>query len=158
MPPGPSRVLPAAAAVIFIALALPVAALANGGSKCTASACKVYIEPSSPSAGKQQPSQQSQPPQLPTGPATGGSHAKARKGLARALAHAGADKGPLSNLLAGSGGGHLRAGNVAGPSLLGAAFDLGAGPLALLGILLATALGLAARGSVRGWRRRRSSS
>jgi hypothetical protein len=41
--------------------------------------------------------------------------------------------------------------------MLGAAFDLGAGPLVLLSILLATALGLAARGSIRSWLHRRSS-
>jgi hypothetical protein len=41
--------------------------------------------------------------------------------------------------------------------MLGAAFDLGAGPLVLLSILLATAFGLAARGSVRTLLHRRSS-
>jgi len=64
----------------------------------------------------------------------------------------------VKRLLTDSGLGNLRSGNVAGPSLLGAALDLGVGPMVLLAILLATAVGLATRGSVRGWLLRRRSS
>jgi hypothetical protein len=72
------------------------------------------------------------------------------------LAQAGSDKAPLSKLLTESGG-SLPAGADSGgsPGLLGAAFDLGVGPTVLLAILLATAVGLAARGNIRGWLRRR---
>jgi hypothetical protein len=78
--------------------------------------------------------------------------------MARVLSQAGQDRAPLTRLL-GSGGESLQSsGSVASPGLLGAAFDLGAGPTALLAILLATALALAARGGVRGWRRKRSSA
>ncbi|HKN63688.1 MAG TPA: hypothetical protein VJV76_05085 [Gaiellaceae bacterium] len=77
--------------------------------------------------------------------------------LGRVLAQAGADKDALSHLLTESGGtGTLAAGDdTTGPGLLGAVLDLGAGPLALLAILLATAVGLASRGPVRGWFRAR---
>ena len=139
----------AAAAVFCIALALPAAALASGGSKCNASACKVYVEAPVPSAGKQQaPTQQP----APTGSAQ--TQTKQPKSLARVLLHAGKDKAPLSRLINDSGITPLRGGpdNVAGPSLLGAALDLGPGPLALLGILLAAAL---AFGVHNGLRRRR---
>ena len=163
MPVGLNRVLRVAAAVFFLALLLPAAGLAKSADKCNASACKVYSEGNNaPSAGKQQ--QQPPPPQAPQTSGGGGGNSSSvtpthtPKGLSRALAHAGADKAPLSRLLMDSGnGGPLRSGNVAGPSLLGAALDLGVGPLALLGILLAAALALAARGGARGWFRRRPS-
>jgi hypothetical protein len=54
--------------------------------------------------------------------------------------------------------GSLQGGPSSSPGLLGAAFDLGTGPMILLAILVATALGIAARGSVRGWLERRTSS
>jgi hypothetical protein len=143
--------------VFFIALAFPAAALAGNGGKCTASACKVYVEPNGPSAGKQQ-----QPPPTPP-PSSSSTKAKAKKthvpkNLARALSRAGSDTAPLRHLLTDGGVGALRGNENAGsPTLLGAAFDLGAGPLVLLSVLLATALGVAARGSVRSWLHRRSS-
>jgi hypothetical protein len=143
------HVIGAVAAVFFIAVASPVAALAGNGGKCNASACKVYIEPNAPSAGKQQPPSQ-------TGSGGHGTHAP--KNLARALSQAGKDRGPLKQLLTDSNLGSLRGGaNAASPSLLGAAFDLGAGPLVLLSILGATAFGIAVRGSVQSWLRRRTS-
>jgi hypothetical protein len=148
------HVIRTAAAVALIALAVPAAAVASGGGNCNASACKVYHEPDGPSAGGQQ-----QPPQPTTGPNTagGGTDTQAPKGLSRVLAQAGADKAPLSRLLNDSGG-SLQAGSVGSPSLFGAILDTGAGPLALLAILLATALGLAARGPARDWLRARRSS
>jgi len=153
MPAGPRHVIGAATIVVLFALAAPAAAIAGGGGNCTASACKVYHEQNAPSAGRQQPPQ-------PTGPSThaGAKPAHVPKGLGRVLARAGADKGPVKRLLTDSGLGNLRSGNVAGPSLLGAALDLGVGPMVLLAILLATAVGLATRGSVRGWLLRRRSS
>jgi len=155
MPAGPRHAVGAATVVVLLALAAPAAAIAGGSGNCTASACHVYKEPNAPHAGRQQP-------QAPTtGPSThgGAKPAHVPKGLGRVLARAGADKGPVKQLVLDSGLGNLRSGNVGGPSLLGAALDLGVGPMVLLGILLATAVGLATRGSVSGWllRRRRSS-
>jgi hypothetical protein len=153
MPAGLRHVALAATAALLIALAAPAAALAGGGGNC--SACQVYHEPNPPSPGKQQappptPQQPTSSPQ-PSAPQT-----QAPKGLSRVLAQAGADKAPLSRLLGeGTGGLKNGSGSVASPGLLGAALDLGAGPTALLAILLATALALAARGSFRGWRVRR---
>jgi len=156
MPAGLRRVLPAAAAAFCIALALPVGAFADGGGKCSASACKVYHEQDVPSAGRKQ---QSTPPSQPTGPSTSGGQATHPTKLSRVLAHAGKDTGPLKRLLDDASIGDLRSGpaSAGSPSLLGAAFDLGTGPMVLLVILLGTAVALAARGSVRGWLRRRSS-
>lgn len=152
MPAGLRRVLPAAAAVLLIALVLPAGAFADGGGKCSASACKVYNEQDVPNAGgKQQP---------PTGPNTSvGNTTHVPGKLARVLQHAGKDTGPLKRILNDSGIGSLRTAPGAGgsPSILGAAFDLGTGPMVLLVLLLGTAVGLAARGSIRGWLRRRSS-
>jgi hypothetical protein len=154
MPGGLRHVTRAAATVLFIALAIPATALAAGGGKCNASACKVYVEPNAPTAGKQQQS----PPPARGQTKNGGQKAHVPKNLARALQLAGRDKGPLRALMTDSGLGSLARGdNAAAPGVLGAAFDLGAGPLVLLSILLATAFGLAARGSVLGWLRRRSS-
>jgi hypothetical protein len=155
MSAGSRHVIRAAVVVLLIALAIPATALGGGGGKCNASACKVYVEPNGPSAGKQQP-----PPAPPTSGSTkGNGNTHVPKNLARALSQAGRDKGPLKNLLTDDGLGSMKGGaNAGSPTLLGAAFDLGAGPLVLLSILLATALGLAARGSVRGWLHRRSGS
>lgn len=149
-----SRHVILAGVAVFIALAIPATALAGGGGKCNASACKVYVEPNGPTAGKQQP-----PPPPTTVPTKGGPKTHVPKNLARALSQAGRDRGALKNLLTAGGLGSMRGGATAGsPTLLGAAFDLGAGPLVLLSILLVTALGLAARGSVRSWLHRRSGS
>ena len=132
---------------MFVALLIPAAATAGSGDKCNASACKVYVEQPGPSAGRGQTTQQ---------PGTKIVIPHQAK-LSRVLARVGNNRGPLKNLLAGSNVGPLSGGNVRSPSMLGAAFDLGAGPLVLLAILLTTAVGLAARGSVRSWRQRRSS-
>jgi hypothetical protein len=155
MSAGSRHVTRAGAAVFFIALAIPATAFAGSGGKCNASACKVYVEPNGPSAGKQQ--QQQQPPQPTSGSTQGKQRTHVPKNLARALSLAGRDRGPLKTLVTDGGLGSLKEGaNAGSPSMLGAAFDLGAGPLVLLSILLATALGLAARGSVRSWLHRRS--
>jgi hypothetical protein len=158
MPAGSRHVLLAAAVVLIVALAAPAAAFADKGGKCTASACKVYSEQSAPTAGHHQP-----PRKAPTASnKSGGSQQQQQqpKNLSRVLAHAGNDRLPLSRLLNGDTAiGSLESGAGGGsPGLLGAAFDLGAGPTVLLAILLATALGLAGRGRVHGWLRRRSSS
>jgi hypothetical protein len=150
MPAGTRHVVSAAVVLVFIALAIPTVAVAGNTGKCNASACKVYVEPNGPSAGGGQNAQQPQG----TRPKSTTHHSTK---LTRGLARAGNDRGPLKHLLVGPAVGSLKGGNVASPSMLGAVSDLGAGPLALLSILLATALGLAARGSVRSWLHRRSS-
>jgi hypothetical protein len=157
---GLRHLVRAAPTVICIALAFPAGALANGGGKCNASACRVYVEPV-PSAGKQQPTPTQQPP---TSSATGGNQTHEQthqpKKLARVLLLAGKDKAPLSRLLNDSGISPVHGGsdNVAGPSLLGAALDLGPGPLALLALLVASALALAVHGGIRNRRRGRPSA
>lgn len=146
---GSRHVVCLAGAALFVALFIPAAAMAGNGDKCNASACKVYIEQPGPSAGRGQTTQQpGTKPKIVTHPSTK---------LSRVLARAGNNRGPLKDLLAGSNVGSLSGGNVRSPSMFGAAFDLGAGPLVLLAILLTTAVGLAARGSVQSWRQRRSS-
>jgi hypothetical protein len=151
MPAGLKRVIPAAA-VAILALAAPAAAFADGGGGCNASACKVYTEPAGSAGGHQSK--------------TGGDGA-AQKPLpipsktTRLLANAGKDKAVLSSLIRNPGYGTKRGlersglGSIASPSALGAAFDLGAGPIALLAVLLASALGLAFHQGLRARRRRR---
>ena len=154
MSAGSTHVIRAGVVVLFIALAIPATALAGSGGKCNASACKIYVEPNGPSAGQQQPQQPST-----SGSTKGTGKTHVSKSLARALSQAGRDRRPLEHLLTAGGLGPMKGGaNAGSPTMLGAAFDLGAGPLVLLSILLATALGLAARGSVRSWLHRRSSS
>ena len=157
MSAGSRHVIRAGVAVVFVALAFPAAALAGNGGKCNASACKVYVEPNGPSAGKQQQQPQQQ---QPTGSSTKGKgKTHVPKNLARALSQAGRDQRPLKHLLTDGNLGSMTGGaNAGSPTMLGAAFDLGAGPLVLLAILLAAACGLAARGSVRSWLHRRSGS
>ena len=152
---GSRHVVRAAAFVLFVALALPAGALADGGSKCNASACKVYHESGPPSGGHQKP---------PTGPTKNGGgqqqQPRVSKSNSRFLQNLGKDKAPMKNLLGGDAAiGNLPSGSGGGsPGLLGAAFDLGVGPTILLAILLVTGLGLAARGSLQGWLRKRPSS
>ena len=156
MPAGSRHVVRAAAAVFFIALVAPAAALADGGSKCNASACKVYHEQGAPNSGGHKP----------TGPSKGlnksggGKLPQVQKRYSRVLQNAGKDRGALKNLLSNDAGlGSLPRGSGGGsPSLFGAAFDLGAGPTILLAILLGVGIGLAARGRVGGWIGKRSSS
>jgi hypothetical protein len=151
MPVGSRHVVRAAAFVLFIALAVPAGARADGGSKCNASACKVYHEQGLPGGGHQKP---------PTGPTKNGGGQQqphASKSYSRVLQHLGKDTGPMKNLLGGDAAiGNLPSGSGGGsPSLLGAAFDLGVGPTILLAILLGIGLGVAARGSVGSWLRKR---
>jgi hypothetical protein len=162
---GLRQVSSVAVAIFCIALVLPAAALAKGGgSKCNASACKVYIEPPAPSAGKQSPPTASQNPTSPgqtgSGNGSGGTQTQQPKNLQRVLLHAGNDKAPLSKLLTESGVSPLRGGpgNVAGPSLLGSALDLGPGPLALLAILLTSALAFGVYSGLRSRQARRPSA
>jgi hypothetical protein len=70
------------------------------------------------------------------------------------LAGAGADKPPLSRLVAGADLGNPESGaaSVAAPSAFAAILDLGSGPAVLLGILLATAVGLLLHRRLRGSR------
>lgn len=142
----PKRVL-LAAAVAILALASPAGAFAKGAGGCNASACKVYTEPpgsagASKAGGEQQPTQP-----VPVTSKT-----------SRLLAHAGKDKALLAKMLSNPAYGATRGlensgvGSTASPSLLGAVLDLGAGPLALLAFLVASALGLAIH---KGMRRRR---
>lgn len=156
MPAGSRHVVRAAAAVFFIALVAPAAAVADGGSKCNASACKVYHEQGAPNPGGHKPTG----PSKGSNKSSGGKQPQAPKTYARVLQHAGKDRGALKNLLGNDAGlGSLSRGSGGGsPSLLGAAFDLGAGPTILLAILLGIGLGVAARGGVGSWLRKRSSS
>jgi hypothetical protein len=150
MPAGLKRVIPAAA-VALLALAWPAAALAGG---CHASACKVYTESGGSADGGHQSN-------------TGGDGLtqkplKIPSKTSQLLAHAGKDRKLFSKLVSNPAYGTQRGldktslGSVASPSALGAAFDLGAGPIALLAILLASALGLAVHQGLRGRRRRRA--
>lgn len=151
MPAGLRRLVPVAT-VALIALAAPTVALADKGGKCNASACKVYVEQDVPNAGNHQRPQAQQ---------SGGSKASSghkRDKVSQVLALAGSDRGALRRLLADSGSGKLEGGNVRVPSALGAAFDLGSGPTALLAILLATVVGVGAHNGWRGWRHRRPSA
>ena len=158
MPAGLKHLVRAAAALFCIALALPAGALASGGSKCNASACKVYIEGPAPSAGSQQQPPATGPSQ--TGPSTGGPQTTAPSNLSRVMAAAGQDKVPLSRLLTDSALGNLHAGsgNVGSASVLGAVSDLGVGPTVLLAILLASALAVVVHSGIRNRRRRRPSA
>lgn len=147
MPAGPKRVLPAAA-IALVALASPTAALAHGAGGCNASACKIYTEPAGSAGGSKDGGGTTSKP-LPIPSKT-----------SRLLAHAGKDKKALSYLIRNQGYGARRGleksvvGSIASPSAFGAAFDLGAGPIALLAILLASALGLAAHKGMRNRRGR----
>lgn len=156
MPAGSRHVVRAAAAVFFIALVAPAAALADGGSKCNASACKVYHEQGAPNPGGHKPTE---PPKGPK-KSGGGKQPQTPKAYSRVLQHAGKDRGALKNLLSNDAGlgSSPRAPGGGSPSLFGAAFDLGSGPTILLAILLGIGLGVAARGSVGSWLRKRSSS
>jgi hypothetical protein len=146
-----------AAAVVLLALAAPAAAMAVGGGNC--SACKVYHEGSVPKVGGKH-LQHQHPTGSTTTKSSGGKKPQVPKKVARVLAGVGTDKGALSGILHDSGLGTVRAGpgSVTAPSALGAAFDLGSGPTMLLAILVASALGFAIFGGVRGWRRRRVSA
>jgi hypothetical protein len=131
-------------------------AFADGGGKCNASACKVYTERPGTAGGGQQGSQ-------PSGPGTvKPAHVPSK--TSRLLSHAGKDRAALQAIASNPGYGAKRglidagAAGVAAPSALGAAFDLGAGPLILLALLLATVVALAVQGGLRGWRRRRPNS
>jgi hypothetical protein len=159
---GLRQVFCAAVAISCIALALPALALAHGTGKCDASACKVYVEPNVPSAGKQQATQSPQSPPPTSSEGDGGSGGQTHKPskLLRVLAQAGNDKVPLSRLLNGSGVDPLKGGpdSVAGPGLIGAALDLGLGPLALLAILLVSAGALVAYGVMQNRQRQRPSA
>lgn len=159
MPAGLRHVLGAAVLVSLITLAAPGGALADGGGKCKASACQVYTE-GAPTAGSHTPTPASTPgpgkapsPKKPVPPKT-----------VRMLAHAGKDKAALARIISDPSYGAAQqlhgtgATSVVGPSLLGAAFSLGVGPTALFAALLATLIGLAVYGGVRGWRRRRSTA
>lgn len=142
--------------MFLVLVAAPTAAFAGGGGKCNASACKVYTE-GPPTAGGGGPA--------PTS-TSGGAEPTVpiAKQSSRALAKAGSDKQALSNIISNPAYGATRgltksgADAVPAPSALGAAFDLGSGPTALLVILLATAVGLAAQGGIRSWHRKRSGS
>ena len=149
MPAGLKHVIPAAA-VVLLALALPGAAFAKGAGGCHASACKVYTEPAGSAGGSRGDGGVTQQP-LPIPSNT-----------SRLLANAGKDKAVLSNLVSNPAYGTDRGleksgvGSIGSPGALGAVADLGAGPIALLAILLASALGLAVHQSLRGRRRRRA--
>lgn len=147
--------LPIVAAVVVV-VAAPAGAIAGNGGKCTASACKVYVEPGANRSGHHQ-SQQHQAGPSTTGEKGGNQPAPTK--VDRVLAAVGKDKGALSRLLGDSSQtGVGAAGTVASPSALGAIFDLGSGPNVLLAFLIATVLGLTVYSGVRSWRSRRASA
>jgi hypothetical protein len=153
-------VLPVAA-VVGVALVAPTLATAGNGGKCTASACKVYVEPSTNSTGHHRHHHQAQ--HQATGPSTTGEQASKKPAptkVARVLAAVGKDRGTLSRLLRDSGSPGVAAAPtaVATPSALGSVFDLGSGPNLLLAVLVASALGFGIYGGVRSWRGRRASA
>jgi hypothetical protein len=146
----------AAAGAVF---AVPTAAFAGNGNgngpKCTASACKVYIEQGASNGTGQQP------------PTTGSGKSQVKpvkvpKKTSRAIAHAGKDKKALTNLVKNPGFSVPRGievskgyGKVSAPSALGAAFDVGSGPTALFGVLAGVAVLLLGTTGLGAWRRRR---
>ncbi|GEM_PF-3545583 len=154
MSAGLRHALPVATVVLFFAIA-PGVALAGGRSTCHASACLVYSEPSVPTASGQSM----------TGGTTGGTTTPVaqlpstlRSVLQRVPPK---DRSTLGTIFGAGPQQGLRepsGSRVAAPSALGAAFDLGSGPTALLGILAATAVALALQGGFRAWRRRRPSA
>jgi hypothetical protein len=150
------RVLPIVA-VAAVVLAAPAVAIAGNGGKCTASACKVYVEPGANSSGHHQ-SQQHQAGPSTTGEKGGKQPAPTK--VDRVLAAVGKDKGALSRLLGDSSqtGVGAAPASVASPSALGAIFDLGSGPNVLLAFLIATVLGLTIYSGARSWRSRRASA
>ena len=142
---GLNRAL-AAALVAGAVLIAPAAAFAcNGGP----SAVNVYKE-CLPSGGGSKPT---------NGGSSKGTTLPVSSQTARALAHAGKDKGLLSNLVRNPGLGASRelqshsATSAEAPSALGSAFDLGSGPTALVAVLAGTAVLLLGAGGWRGWRR-----
>ena len=150
MPLGPRRIVPVASAIIIALAVAPPAFAGRGGEgqKCSASACKVYVEPDVVSGGQQTGTKKVPVP--------------VSKKAAATLAGSGTDKKILTQLLTNPNTGASRgfkssAAQATAPTALGAVFDLGAGPTALLAILIATALGLVIHGGVRNWRQRRAS-
>jgi hypothetical protein len=154
------RLLIAAAAAGACLLATPAAAVADngGGSKCSASACKVYHEPSVTANGNQG-----------GGPATSGPATPPPKPLRvskkakSAISHAGKqDKKVLHSMITNPAYGRQRdlqihnSGPVAQPTAVTAAVDLGSGPTTLLAIVAGTMVLLLAGTGFRGWRRWRT--
>lgn len=146
-----------AAVVVGVTFAVPAAALAGNGAKCNASACKVYIEQSLPNGTGGGGSTSTTP--LPV------SKLPVSKKAARALAHAGKDKAALTRLVQNPelflrtrepSNGYS---DVAAPTALSAAFDVGTGPTALFATLAGMAvLLLLSTAGLSAWRRRRRAS
>ena len=150
-----NHVLVTALVVIAVAgvLTTPSTALASCGGG--PSAKNVYTE-CVPAGGGAKPTTSGE---TGTGPgSTSGPSTKA----ALALQHAGKDRRVLSSLLRGYGASQPfqtdgPTNNAGAPSILGSAFDLGSGPMALLILLGGTALALLGGSGVRFWRTRQRS-
>lgn len=141
--------LAAVAAVVAAILIAPAGALACGGGGM--SAAQIYRECGPSAAGGAPlgaPGQQSVPVSQ-----------QVQQSLGHFASKDKADAAGLKQLLENPGFGATRsltsvpADAVVAPSTLSAVFDLGAGPLALIAVLGATALTLLAGTGWRGWRR-----
>jgi hypothetical protein len=140
-------VVAALAAACVVVLAVPAGALACGGGGTSATA--VYIEcGSSASGGSNATPSNQKPVKVSSGLAQniqqhGGKHQSDLQRLAESPNFGGVDR-KLQRVAPGS---------VATPSAVSALFDLGAGPLALIAILIASAVALLGSTGWRGWRR-----
>ena len=149
---GGLRALLAAAIVAAGVVMAPTAALAcNGGGP---SAVNVYTECVATGSGNKPTGAHS------SGQGSGSTQARpVSKQTAKALKHA-KNRRLLSTLLRGYGTSHLSSPQSSGadaataPSAVGAAFDLGSGPTALLLVLAGTAVLLLGGSGLRVWRHR----
>lgn len=160
MPGGLNRLL-AVAVVAIAALAVPSTVLAkhcSGGP----SAVNVYTECLPGAGGGHSTGGGGHATSGQTG-SQGSTLLPVSKQTAGALAHAGKDRRVLSNLVRNPqlGGGHSHGGGSSsklasgpGPSAVGSAFDLGAGPTALLVALAGAAFLLLGGTGLRAWRNR----
>lgn len=150
-------VIAAVAAAVVLVLVTPVSALACGGGGTSAS--QIYREclPNARGGNSQGPG---------SGGGGGGSANQTpppvSSPIAKAFAHSHASKAQqqlLTGLLRNPGFGKTRSlqnyptGNVAAPSTLDAAFDVGPGPVVLIALLAGSAVLLLAATGWRGWRR-----
>lgn len=147
-------VIAAVAAAVVLVLLTPVSALACGGGGTSAS--QIYREclPNASGGKSQGPG--------PSNSGGGTNPAPVSSPIAKAFAHSHASKAQqqlLTGLVRNPGFGKTRflqnrpTGNVAAPSTLDAAFDVGPGPVVLIALLAGSAVLLLAATGWRGWRR-----
>jgi len=156
---GLTRLL-AAAVVAGAVLVVPPAALADCGGN--PSAVNVYKECVSTGGGGKATGGSGPTSSTSGGSTSGGSTGSSvhmSKQTQQTIKKAGADGQSLANLVKAHGGARLlqssNAGTATEPTAVGSAFDLGAGPTALLIVLATTAFLLLATTGYRGVRQRR---